>query len=141
MAGQYMWVYDPDSGGTKIPDRLKAQLKQRIEALAEQHFKGKYTRLDIRFRGQFCYIGAFQEPNVPEHFPPPEWGITREEYLERMRNTLMPMCRLRHFSADRWSFGLFTYSNEKYELCSFETGKLEGKAEDAFLQAARFHLS
>ena len=54
MAGQYQWVQDPEAGGNKIPDRLKAQVKQRIEALAEQHFKGKYTRLDLRFRGQFC---------------------------------------------------------------------------------------
>ena len=141
MAGQYGWVLDPNAGGTKIPDRLKAQVTERIEALAAQHFKGKYARLDIRFKGQFCYIGTLQEPQVPENFPPPDWGITREEYLERMRNTPMPLCRLRHFSADRWSFGFYTHSNEKYELCLFDTGGFFGKPEDAFLQAGRFYLS
>ncbi len=140
MPGQYQWVLDPDSGGTKISERLKVELKKSIESLAEKHFKGKYERLDIRFRGQFCYIGTLEEPQIPDDYPPSNWGMTREEYLERLRNTPRPLCRLRYFRDDRWSFGFYTYSNEKYELCLFNTGGFFGKAEDAFIQAARVYL-
>ena len=29
----------------------------------EKHYKGGFTRLDIRFRGAFCYIDAYKEPD------------------------------------------------------------------------------
>ena len=32
---------------------------------------GKYTRIDVRFRAQFCYIDAYKEPYVPADLPPP----------------------------------------------------------------------
>jgi hypothetical protein len=92
MARQYQWVLDPDSGGNKIPERLKAELKKKIEALAEKDFKGKYERMDIRFRGQFCYIGTLHEPQIPDDFPSSRLGTTREEYLDRLRNTPRPLC-------------------------------------------------
>ncbi len=50
-----MWVYDPQSGGKKIPDALKPWVRQRILDHAEKYYAGKYNRIDVRFRGQFCY--------------------------------------------------------------------------------------
>jgi hypothetical protein len=52
------WVWSPDSGGVKIPEVVKRRTEARIRRYAEEHFAGKYTRLEIRFRGQFCYIDA-----------------------------------------------------------------------------------
>jgi hypothetical protein len=37
---------------------VNARTVARIEHFAAEHFAGRYTRLDIRFRGQFCYIDA-----------------------------------------------------------------------------------
>lgn len=53
------WVYDPHSGGMKIPTRLKEPIKQRILAYAAEHYAGKYNRIDVRFRDKFCYIDGF----------------------------------------------------------------------------------
>ncbi|MFM8444150.1 MAG: hypothetical protein ACKN9W_12535, partial [Methylococcus sp.] len=90
-----MWVYDPHSGGAKIPETLQHRLRQRILQHAEQHYSGKYTRIEVRFRGQFCYIDVYQEPSVDEHFDPQRFGITREQYIEQQRNTPIHLCRLR----------------------------------------------
>ncbi|MFH1126807.1 MAG: hypothetical protein ABIG84_01695 [archaeon] len=49
------WVYSPGSSGVKIPEHIKDDIRNRILAVAEKHFKGKYTRIDIRFKNQFCY--------------------------------------------------------------------------------------
>jgi hypothetical protein len=138
MRGQ--WVFDPDSGGKKIPEPVKLQVKQRIERAAEQHLKGRYTRLDLRFRGQFCYIDAYCEPQVSEGWPPQDWPETREELIERLRHTPTHLCRLRYFGDDRWGFAFYTYSNDRYELCVYDNGEFFGKPEDAFLQSARVYL-
>ncbi len=135
------WVFDPDSGGQKISERVKLDVKRRIEQVAEEHFKGRYTRLDIRFRGQFCYIDAYQEPDASPDWPPKDWPETREEYLERMRNTPTHLCRLRYFGGDRWGFAFYTYSNEKYELSVYPDGEFFGTPEDAFLVSASLYLS
>ena len=136
MARRKQWGFAPDSGGTKIPDSVKHDVEQRINRVAEEHFKGKYTRLDIRFRGQFCYIDAYQEPPADENWPPKDWPETREEYVERMRNTPTHLCRLRYFGDDRWGFAFYTYSNEKYELSVYPDGDFFGKPEEAFLTSA-----
>ena len=133
MSSRKQWVFDPDSGGKKIPESVKGDIEQRISRVAEEHFKGKYTRLDIRFRGQFCYIDAFCEPQVDENWPPNDWPETREEYIERLRKTPIHLCRLRYFGNDRWGFAFYTYSNEKYELSVYPNGEFFGKPEDAFL--------
>jgi hypothetical protein len=131
------WVYDPHSGGVKIPKRVQQRTRQRILVYAEQHYAGKYTRLDVRFRGQFCYIDAYTEPHVPPDFPPPNWPESREEHLERLRNTPTHMCRLRYFGdEDRWSMAFYTYSHETYEPCFFNTESDHGTPEDAFETAA-----
>ncbi len=136
MSPLKVWVFDPDSGGIKIPDTVKNDIEKRINDIAERHFKGKYTRLDIRFKGQFCYIDAFQEPEVSEDWPPKDWHETREEYIERLRKTPTHLCRLRYFGNDRWGFAFYTYSSEKYELSVFPNGEFLGKPEDAFMASA-----
>jgi hypothetical protein len=126
------WVFDPQSGGVKIPKAVQERTRQRILDYAEKHYQGKYTRLDIRFRGALCYIDAYQEPDVPRGWPPKDGCISREEYIERLRNTPIHLCRLRHFAENRWSLAFFTYSNEKYEPCVFQNGEWFGTPEEAF---------
>lgn len=137
------WMLDPDSGGVKVPETIKRQTEARIHEVAEAEFAGRYTRLDIRFRGVFCYIDAYTEPEPPgPNWPPPNWPETLEEYLERRRNLPTHLCRLRYFGpGDRWSFGFYTYSNERYELSVFADGTFFGPAEDAFRAAAGVYLA
>jgi hypothetical protein len=130
------WVYDPHSGGVKIPAAVRQRTEQRIRAYAEQHYAGSYTRLEIRFRGALCYIDAYTEPEVPSPDYLRTLGETREQYLERLRNLPLHLCRLRHFTADRWSMAFYTYSHENYEPCMFSTGKDNGTPEEAFETAA-----
>jgi|SRR3989338_2993801 len=113
MPPRKTWVFNPGVGGKKIPDPIKHVVEERIKRTAEKHFKGKYTRLIIRFKGKFCYIDAYREPNVFFH-----------------------LCRLRYFDDDNWGFAFYTYSHEKYELSVYANGKFTGKPEDAFLLSA-----
>jgi hypothetical protein len=126
------WVFDPQSGGIKIPPAVREQTRRRILDYAEKHYKGKYTRLDVRFHGALCYIDAYQEPDVPPDWPPKDRGLSREEYLENLRNTPLHLCRLRYFGPDRWSLAFYTYSNDKYEPCVFRSGNWFGTPEQAF---------
>ena len=136
------WVFDPDSGGVRIPDTVKRRTEARIRGYAEQHFAGRYNRLDIRFRGQFCYIDAFTEPEpLGPNWPPADWPETREEYQERLRNTPTHLCRLRYFGdQERWGFAFFTYSMERYESSVFPSGQFHGPPEDAFRVSAEAYL-
>lgn len=131
------WVFSPDSGGKKIPDTVKKRTEARIRRYAEENYAGQYTRLDIRFRGQFCYIDAYTEPTVSEHWPPPDWPEPREVYIERLRSTPTHLCRLRYFGReDEWGFAFYTYSHEKYELSMFDNGTFFGTPEEAFRESA-----
>ena len=103
-----------------------------------ENYAGKYTRLGIRFRGQFCYIDAYTEPVVSEGWPPEDWPETRDEMIERLRNTPVHLCRLRFFGGDKWGFAFYTYSNEKYELAIFPDGDFFGKPEDAFAASSLY---
>ena len=99
------WVRDPNSGGVKIPEKVRERVKQRILQYAENHYSGKYIRIDVRFRRQFCYIDAYKEPYLAPDFPPPDFPESREEYLERLRNSPIHLCRLRYFGDENaWSF-------------------------------------
>ena len=140
MSGK-QWVFDPDSGGVKITDATKRRTEQRIRTYAEANFAGKYTRLEIRFRGQFCYIDAYTEPVMRDGWPPEEWPETREEYQERLRNTPTHLCRLRHFAEDRWGFAFYTYSNNKYSLSVYDNGEFFGTPEEAFRMSAEAYLT
>jgi len=132
------WVRDPDAGGVKIPDDVKTRTTARLERYAEKHFKGKHTRIDVRFRGVFCYVDAYREPGPDVYVPK---GMTRAEVIERLKATPTHLCRLRYFGKeDAWSMGFFKYSDEKYELCMFHSGDFWGTPEEAFEIAAGVYL-
>src|SRR5437763_14683905 len=117
-----VWMFDPDSGGVKITDPVKRRTEARIRQVAEVEFAGRYTRLDIRFRGQFCYVDAYTdpEPSLAPGWPPPDWPETREQMLERLRNTPTHLCRLRYFRAPhRWGVAFYTSSGAPYELSMY----------------------
>ncbi|RLG15339.1 MAG: hypothetical protein DRN71_01540 [Candidatus Nanohalarchaeota archaeon] len=136
------WVFNPGSGGVNIPEDVQDEVRKRIMRIADERFKGKYTRLDIRFRGQFCYIDAFTDSLVVDDDSNPEaWGETKEEYIERVRNTPTHLCRLRYFGSDKWGFASYTYSNEKYELSVYPDGEFFGKPEEAFMSSAEMYLN
>lgn len=134
MPPRKCWVFSPGAGGTVIPDSVKHDVEKRIRSIAERRFKGKYVRLDIRFKKQFCYIDAYREPVVGQL--PKDWPETRKEFIERLRNTPTHLCRLRYFHDGQWGFAFYTYSHEKYELSVYPDGKFFGKPEDAFLASA-----
>jgi hypothetical protein len=128
-----VWVYEQESGGKKITDSIKPKICQRILDHAQKHYGGKYNRIDVRFHGQFCYIDAYTEPCVPTKFNAKLYGESRQEHIERLRNTPTHLCRLRYLGdEDRWSMAFYTYSHEKYEPCIFEHGSWHGTPEEAF---------
>jgi hypothetical protein len=136
------WAFTPDRGGTPIPEPVRRHTTERIRRHAERHFAGRYTKLDIRFHGQFCYIDAFTDPAPPpDDWPPADWPETRAEYLQRLRSTPTKLCRLRYFGGeDRWGFAFYTYSNDRYELSVFPSGEFLGPPEDAFQVSAEAYL-
>jgi len=103
------WVYDPQSGGVKIPPRIQEELRAEVESFARTRSWYPRIHLSLRFKNQFFYIDMIEE------------GDGRP----------FPLCRLRHFTKDRWSLALFTYSHERYEPCVFSSGKWEGRVEEA----------
>jgi hypothetical protein len=135
---QKRWVFDPGSGGIKIPEQKKREVTARLQRFAAENYAGQYTRLDIRFRGQFCYIDAYAEPDISEGWPPEDWPESREEMTERLRNTPIHLCRLRYSGGDSWGFAFYAYSSEKYELAVFPDGSFHGKPEEAFAASAMY---
>ncbi len=127
------WVYNPHVGGVKIPADVQERTKKRILTHAQKNYKGKFLRLDIRFRGALCYIDAFTEPVKPTKDLLKVHGETEEQYYERMRNFPLHLCRLRYFKdEEKWSLAFFKYSDMKYEPCIFENGTFVGTPEEAF---------
>ena len=82
-------------------------------------------------------IKNFSDRNSIKGFTPE----TREEFLERLRNTPVHLCRLRYFGDDRWGFAFFTYSNQKYELAMYPSGQFSGTPEEAFITSAMVYLN
>ena len=117
-----------------IPGRIKPRILKRIIDHANKHYSGRFNRIDVRFRGKFCYIDAYTEPFVPEDdYDPVLFGESSEEHIARLRNTPTHLCRLRYFGDDnRWSMAFYTYSHETFEPCVFDTGSWKGTPEEAF---------
>jgi hypothetical protein len=134
MVARRGWVRDPDAGGVNIPPAVRTRTAERIQRYADKHYAGKFTRLDIRFRGPFCYIDAFTEPEEPSKDLLKITKETREQYLERMRNSPVHLCRLRYFGDEEkgWAVAFYTYSNDRYELCVFPSGGFYGTPEEGF---------
>jgi hypothetical protein len=133
---QKRWVFDPDSGGIKNLEHKKREITARLQRFAAENYAGQYTRLDVRFRGQFCYIDAYTEPDVSEGWPPEDWPESREEMIDRLRNIPIHLCRLRYFGEDDWGFAFCAYSCEKYELAVFPNGSFHGHPEEALAVSA-----
>jgi hypothetical protein len=132
-----MWVYNPHTGGQKIPPHVQASTERRILEYAAKHSGGKFTRVEVRFRGALCYIDAYEEPAIPDGWDPP--GETREQCLERLRNTPLHLCRIRYNgNQDRWSFAFYTYAHEKYEPSFLLSGSDHGTPEEAFETSTLF---
>ena len=113
---------------------MQRRTAQRIQRFAEANHAGQYTRLDVRFRGQFFYVDAYTDARtLGPDWPPPDWRETRAEYQERPRDAPTHPYRLRCFGdEERWGFAFFTYSNEKYSLSVFTDGEFPGPSEEAF---------
>ena len=127
------WVYNPHTGGVKIPAAVRMRTEQRIRAYAAARYAGKFAQLDIRFRGALCYIDAYTEPGKPSPELLRSLGETRQQYYDRLRATPVHLCRLRYFGReDAWSMAFFTYGNERYEPCFFGDGGFHGTPEAAF---------
>lgn len=129
MAGR-SWVQDPHSGGNKIPEAVRRETIVRLERHAAAQFAGKYTRLDIRFRGALCYVDAFTEPDDPSESLLRATGESREQFVERLRTTPLHLCRLRYFSQNRWSLAFYSYSNERYDPSVSGNGTFFGTPEE-----------
>ncbi len=124
----------------RIPEAVQRRTEQGIRTYAAEHFAGRYTRLEIRFRGQLCYIDAYRDPQPPgPGWSPADWPETREEYLERLRNTPVHLCRQRYFGdEERWGFAFYAYSSERYELSAFPSGEYLGPPEEAFAASSLY---
>jgi hypothetical protein len=128
-----VWVYDPQSGGTKIPDSIKPRIRQRIIMHASKHYAGKYNRIEVWFRGKFCYVDAYTEPFIASDYDPKLFGgKSREQRIAELRDIPTHLCRLRFFGdEDRWSMAFYSYSQMKYEPCVFDNGAWHGTPEEA----------
>jgi len=102
------WVYDPQSGGSKISPQTREVLCRQADSFANTRPWFPRIQLKLRFKNQFCYVDTI-------------------EAGERV----LPLSRLRHFKPDRWSLALFMYSNDRYEPTFFPDGKSEGTFEMA----------
>jgi hypothetical protein len=128
-----VWMRHPHSGGVKIPKDVQKRIRKRIEEYAAKNYAGRYTRLDIRSMGVFCYIDAYQEPDEPSESLLKITRETREKYLKQLSETPTHLCRLRYFgNEEEWSLAFYTYSNEKYEACVFTHGSFYGTPEEGF---------
>jgi hypothetical protein len=135
------WIYNPHTGGKKIPDAVRIRTEKRILDYAEKHFAGKYVRIEVRCKDKFCYIDAYTEPDLPPGWPPPDYPETREEMLERLRHTPTHLCRLRYLGDEEaWSFAFYTYSHERYEPSYYPNGTFLGTPEEAFAVSAGLYL-
>jgi hypothetical protein len=109
------WVYDPHSGGSKIPPKEHEAIVNQIESFAQSRPWYPEVKLKPRFKSQFCYIDTLEGDECGFH-----------------------LCRLRHFNSRGWSMALFTYSNERYEPCMFPSGQWNGTIEEALSICEQF---
>ena len=107
MRGLY---FDPQSGGTPIPNNVREETRARILRYAELEGLHKGHKIDVRFKSQFCYIDA----------------------VEEVDSVVTHLCRMRYSGGTKsWSLAFYTYSNEKYEPCMFASGEWFGTPEEA----------
>jgi len=75
----------------EIAPAVQDRTRDRIVRYANQHHAGKFLRLDVRFRGAFCYIDAYEDAEDLANGSPTH------------------LCRLRYLGhADLWGFDFYT---------------------------------
>ncbi len=126
------WTFSPHSGGKPIPPFVQETTRRRILAYAETNYSGSFTKIEISFRGKFCYVDAFVEPGTPSAEDLAALGETLQERQERLRAVPIHLCRLRYFGNDEWSVAFYTYSHANYEPCVFPNGEFLGSPEEGF---------
>lgn len=82
----YGWVYDPQSGGTKISENNKWLFRQQAEKCAKDRPGSSEYELIVRFKSQFCYL----------------------DVLKKGESRPFPIGRLRYFRDNVWSLAFFT---------------------------------
>jgi hypothetical protein len=103
-----VWCIDPQYGGLEIPPNIQESVTAQVSAHAAKcKWSSKY-QIKIRYKKQFCYLDAFEEGQAP-----------------------FPIGRLRYFGPSEWSLAFYTYSNEKYQPCTFQNGEWYGTVEQA----------
>src|SRR5918996_1572985 len=123
MSRRKVWVSSPHTGGSRVPAALQDETRRRILRHAEAHYAGRYERIDVRFRGAFCYIDAYLEPEPPTTALLRARGETEDQYYQRRRQFPTHLCRLRYFAGRRlWTVAFYTYSHERYEATFFPSG-------------------
>lgn len=130
------WQFNPHRGGRPVPEIVRAATRAAVLDHAARHFCGRYRDVDVRFRAQFCYVGAYLAPDATPAGPAP-LGTTPPQ---PDRADVMELCRLRFFDRDRWSLALYSYAHERYDPAVFGDGELFGPAVDGFDLAAHLYL-
>lgn len=139
-AGKVWMLSPPGTGGMPIPPDVQARTRERLEEFAAEHYAGKYTRLDIRYKGKFCYIDAYTTAPPFQSFE--GRTETEAEFRVRLENTPTHLCRLRYRGQDdRGEMAFYKYSDETYELCYFDNGTFYGTPEEGFDSAAAVYLA
>lgn len=110
------WVYDPHSGGTKIPPNIQEELCKQADTYSRGRPWQPAIQLKLRFKNQFCYIDTIEEGD----------------------DRLFPLCRLRYFNHRGVSLALFSYAHERYEASVMSNGKMEGTLEEALATCEYF---
>ncbi|HXK29541.1 MAG TPA: hypothetical protein VJ646_14915, partial [Candidatus Binatia bacterium] len=90
------WVLSPHTGGSKVSVAVQDETRRRILRHAERYYRGLFTRIEVRFRGQFCYIDAFTEPARPSKRTLELLNETLDEHMARLRGAPTHLCRLRY---------------------------------------------
>lgn len=107
-----------------IPERVREEVEKRLQAHAAKRFRKTCERLEVRFRGQYAYVGAYVKHTW---FMP---GTTEEE-KERIRNTPIRLCRLTYLPGRKvWGFAFHKASNDTYEPSVTMRGTFEGTPEE-----------
>jgi len=125
MGQKLGWTRGRSSGG-KIPERVQAALRQRLERHAAAQYAGRCREVLVRFRGLYAYVDAF--PVKEDHRP----GASAGE-IQRIKTTPIHLCRLGYLgNPERWTFAFYKYSTEGYEPSITIAGSFEATPEEAF---------
>jgi hypothetical protein len=135
------YLYDAHHGGVMIPDAIGRRTEDRVRVFAQERFPGRLRDLGVWFRGQFCYLDAYQDPgSIPEGWSD-DSDETREQYRDRLAATPVHLLRLRYFgNPDRWSFAIYDYATDDYEPGTFPSGEAAGLPEEALELVLKHHL-